>query len=86
MRISITGGAGFIGRHISEHFQDRFATLPSLAPRSNTAQSGRATSNIQSQAWIRFKRLALGRFAIWPEACAQQSNFFSNGIEQGYHL
>ena len=23
MRISITGGAGFIGRHISEHFQDR---------------------------------------------------------------
>src|SRR5213593_282602 len=23
MRILITGGAGFIGRHISEHFQDR---------------------------------------------------------------
>ena len=23
MRILITGGAGFIGRHIAEHFQDR---------------------------------------------------------------
>src|SRR5215475_5473386 len=38
------------------------------------AQSGPVTRNIPSQAWTRFRRQGLGRFAIWVEDCAQQSS------------